>query len=356
MDHEYLVFLSTFPAFGPQRLKLLLSYFETPERVWNASEKELKEVGISDELRTKYKEHRAKFDEVEYLARLKKLNIQTVSFFDKEYPENLKEIPDPPYVLYIKGTLDKKDKQAIGVVGSRKMTSYGKDVCEMLVRDMVSYGVTIISGFARGIDTTAHKTALRSNGRTIAVMAGGLDKIYPPENFHLVKDVTEHGALTSEYPLGYPFLPTSFPHRNRIISGLSKGVLIVESQKKSGTMWTATHAVEQNRPVFAVPGNITSYCSEGPNYLIHDGAKMVLSVADIVDELGVDGTPSLQDTLFPRDEVEGKIVEALHLEPLHLDELSRITTIGINEISGKLTLMELKGMVKHLGNGVYKKV
>ncbi len=355
MDHEYLVFLSTFPAFGPVRLKLLLSYFETPARIWNATERELKEVGIREELRMKFIAHRERLDGNKYLKLLEGLKIHTITQSDPEYPENLKEINDVPYVLYVKGKLEKKDRNAIGVVGSRKMTAYGKDVCEMLVRDMVSSSITIISGLARGIDTTAHKTALRNNGRTIAVMAGGLDKIYPPENIHLVADIMEHGALISEYPLGYPFLPTSFPHRNRIISGLSKGVLIVESQKKSGTMWTATHAVEQNRPVFAVPGNITSYGSEGPNYLIHDGAKMVLTVNDITDELGVDATPPLQDTLFPADGVEGKIIEALRLEPLHLDELARITTIGINEISGKLTLMELKGMVKHLGGGVYKK-
>lgn len=355
MGKEYLVFLSTFPAFGPQRLKLLLSYFETAERVWNATEKELKEVGIKEDLREKFVLHRERFDGDKYLRLLKELKIRTITLEDPEYPENLKEIPDVPYLLYVKGNLEKKDKNAIGVVGSRKMTSYGKDVCEMLVREMVGCGITIISGLARGIDTTAHKTALRGSGRTIAVMAGGLDKIYPPENIHLVPEIMEHGALISEYPLGYPFLPTSFPHRNRIISGLSKGVLIVESQKKSGTMWTATHAVEQNRAVFAVPGNITSYGSEGPNYLIHDGAKMVLSINDITDELGVDATPPLQDTLFPADGIEGKILEALLFEPLHLDELARITTIGINEISGKLTLMELKGMVKHLGNGVYKK-
>ncbi len=356
MDKEYLIFISTFLAFGPQRLKLLLSYFGSPQKIWNASDTQLSELGLKEDVRRKFIEHKAKFDRKLYMEKLEKLGIYCVTFFDKEYPENLKEIPDAPYVLYVKGTLEKQDARSVGVVGSRKMTSYGKDVTEMIVSDLTRSGITIISGLARGIDTTAHKTALKSGGRTIAVMAGGLDSIYPPENTQFAKEIVQNGALISEYPLGYPYLPTSFPNRNRIISGLSKGVLIVEAERKSGTMWTATHAVEQNRPVFAVPGNITSLGAEGPNYLIQDGAKMVLAASDILDELGVDGTPLLQDTLFPVDEMEAKLLEALSLEPLHLDEVVRITAGGISEISGKLTLMELKGMVKHLGSGIYKKV
>jgi DNA processing protein len=172
----------------------------------------------------------------------------------------------------------------------------------------------------------------------------------------LVPEVTKNGALVSEYPLGYPYLTTSFPHRNRIISGLSKGVLIVEAQKKSGTLWTATHAVNQNRQVFAIPGNITSFTSEAPNYLIQEGAKMVLRPEDITAELGVDGKPVLQDTLFPMDETEARFLSSLEQEPRHLDELARITAVPIAEVSAKLTVMELKGAVKHLGGGVYKRV
>jgi len=355
-DKEYLIFLSTFPSFGPVRTKLLLSYFETSENVWKASEKQLKEIGIKDVLRQKFIEHRTKFDGENYIQKLQKLEIKTITIFDESYPENLKGISDAPYVLYVKGTLEKRDVRAVGVVGSRKMSSYGKDTCEILVRDLVHSGLTIVSGFARGIDTTAHTIALHNGGRTIAVMAGGLDQIYPPENMHMVKQVIEHGAFVSEYPLGYPYLPASFPHRNRIISGLSKGVLIVEGQKKSGTIWTATHATNQNRTVFAIPGPITSFSSELPNALIKDGAIMVLSSEDITSELGVDASPILQDTLFPDDPIELEIVECLKLEPLHLDELARISSISISEISGKLTVMELKGIVKHLGGGIYKKV
>jgi DNA processing protein len=354
-DKEYLIFLSTFPSFGPVRTKLLLSYFEKAENVWKASGKELREVGIKDVVRQKFLEHRERFDGSKYLGSLEKLKIEIITLNDPEYPENLKEISDAPYVLYVRGTLIKRDMKSIGIVGSRKMTSYGKDVCEMITRDLVHSGLTIISGFARGIDTTAHTTALKNNGRTIAVMAGGLDQIYPPENNHLVQQVIENGAFISEYPLGYPYLPASFPHRNRIISGLSKGVLIIEGTKKSGTIWTATHATNQNRTVFAIPGNITSFSSELPNSLIKDGATMVLDAKDITDELGVDSSPILQDTLFPEDVIEGQIIERLKLEPLHLDELARLSSISISEISGKLTVMELKGMVKHLGGGVYKK-
>lgn len=356
MEKDYLVCLSTFPSFGPARLTLLLSYFESAEKVWKAKESELREIGLRNELTQKFIQHRNTFNFTKYEKRLNDLSIRTITKGEKEYPVNLSEISDAPYVLYLKGNLKTCDIKSIGVVGSRKMTSYGKDVCELLVSELVHSGLTIVSGFARGIDTTAHKTALASGGRTIAVLAGGLDSIYPPENTQFAKEVIKNGALISEYPLGYPYLTTSFPHRNRIISGLSKGVLIIEAQKKSGTLWTATHAVSQNRTVFAVPGNITSFNSEAPNYLISQGAKMVLSSSDILSELGVDASPILQDTLFPVDYDEELLIKTLALEPLHLDELARISGVAISQVSSKLTVLELKGMVKHMGSGVYKRV
>lgn len=357
-DKEYFIFLSTFPAFGPRRMKLLLTYFETPENVWKATKTELKEVGLRDAMITRFFAHKEKFDQEGYLRKLKQKNIRTLTLYDGLYPSTLAGIDDAPYVLYVKGTLTKKDEIGIGVVGSRKMTSYGKEVTENITRDLCFSGITIISGFARGVDTTAHKAAIKAGGRTIAVLPSGLDIIYPPENIHVVEEIASHGALISEYPLGFPAIRENFPQRNRIISGLSKGVLVIEGQKKSGTLLTAKHAAEQGRPVFAVPGNITSYMSEAPNYLIHEGAKIVLSVSDIVDELGIQNgnTPVLQEELFPANAMEAKILEALSLEPLHLDEAVRITAMSTSEISATLVTMELKGLVRNMGNGVYKKI
>jgi len=357
-EKEYLVALSSYIPFGPARIKLLASYFGSYKKVWEASGKKLIEVGLKPERLTDFISYRAKFSPNAYFNRLKKLSINYLTISDKAYPQNLKDLAGAPYVLYIRGHLLSSDSNAVSIVGSRKATSYGKEVAEGFSGELARFGVTIISGLARGIDTVSHKAALSAGGRTIAVLGCGLDSVYPPENYKLAQEITQHGALISEYPLGYPALPNNFANRNRIISGLSKAVLVIEGAQKSGTLLTASHASEQGKAVFAVPGQITSPNSFAPLYLIKNGAGLVTSTKDILDELNLQLKVDKEaiEKIIPTDKKEGTILDVLENEPCHLDEIVRMCSLDIAEISARLTVMELKGLVKNMGGGVYKKV
>ncbi len=355
----YLVALCAFPDFGSVRIGLLLSYFKSAENVWNASMGQLLEVGLKQSIVDKFITHRNNFDFKGYFEKLEKYGIKYFTKKDKEYPKNLKGLDNAPVVLYAIGNLKPVDDNAVAIVGTRKMTYYGREVAEKFSGELASYGITIVSGLARGIDTIAHKSALAVGGRTIAVIAGGLDNIYPPENIKLAKDIVNKGsAILSEYPLGYPALPTNFPSRNRIVSGLSKAVVVVEGYKKSGTLLTASNAAEQGRTVFAVPGQIYSPMSEAPHFLLQNGAKWAFSSKDILDELDlqvkVDKNAVLK--VLPDTEEEKQIYEILAKGPLHLDEIVRITKADISNVSSTLMSMTLKGMVKEVGGGVYKKI
>jgi DNA processing protein len=289
MSHrEYLVALYAFSEFGAARTNLLLSYFKSAKNIWNASFNDLSEVGLRKSVVEKFILYRNNFKPVNYFERLKKLNIGYLIKGDKDYPENLKELDDAPLVLYYRGELSKNDINAVAIVGSRKMTSYGKHVAEKFSRELATFGLTIVSGLARGVDTVAHWETLKAGGRTIAVVASGLDRIYPPENNGLVSEIIKKGGVIfSEYPLGYSALPANFPLRNRIISGLSKAVLVVEGYRKSGTLITASHAADQGKTVFAVPGPITSPASEAPFFLLQNGAKLATNIKDILDEINL---------------------------------------------------------------------
>ena len=237
------------------------------------------------------------------------------------------------------------------------MTAYGAEVTTKIAGELAAFDIAIVSGLARGVDTAAHKAALSALGKTIAVLGCGLDSIYPPENYRLAAEITSHGALVSEYPLGYPALPINFAARNRIISGLSKAVVVIEGATKSGTLLTASHAADQGRSVFAVPGQITSPLSQAPLYLIKNGAKMVTSTNDILEELDTEmrmDNESLEK-IMPGSLEEENLLSYLANEPLHLDEISRISSLSVSEVSSRLTVMELKGIVKNLGGGVFKK-
>ena len=357
-DKEYLVLLSTFVPFGPARIKLLLKYFGSAKKVWDASSDKLLKLGLGQERTEEFIVHRQSLDIKDYFEKLKKLKIDYLSISDKDYPENLKEIDDAPYVLYVRGKLKSADASAVAIVGSRKMTAYGREVAQRFSTELASYGITIVSGLARGIDTESHKGALSAGGRTIAVIGAGLDNIYPPENTKLAEEIAGRGAVISEYPLGYPAMPLNFAARNRIISGLSRAVLVVEGAEQSGTLLTATHAAKQGREVFAVPGQITSPLSGAPLFLLKNGAKIATKPSDILEELNLQIKVDREavEKIMPSDGTEGKILSFLENEPLHLDELARISTLGVGTLSAKLTIMELKGLVRSLGGGVYKKV
>ena len=355
---EYLILLSTFVPFGPVRIKLLLKYFGSARRVWTAEDKHLSKLGLGEGKVIEFIAHRENFGAAKYLNNLEKLKIDCVTISDKSYPKNLREIEDAPFVLYIKGTLRPTDVNSVAIVGSRKMTAYGREVADRFSSELAACGVTIISGLARGIDSEAHRAALMAGGRTIAVIGAGLDNIYPPENTKLAEEITKNGAVISEYPLGYPALPINFAARNRIVSGLSRAVVVVEGATKSGTLLTATAAAKQGKEVFAVPGQITSPMSGAPLFLLKNGARLATTPSDILEELNLQLRVDKEavEKVMPSDALEAKIVKYLENEALHLDELARISTLGVGVLSAKLTVMELKGLVKSLGAGIYKKI
>jgi len=358
-ESKYLTAIYSFSYFGPARIKLLLSYFKTAKKIWLSKSKELIEIGLSQKKVLEFDEYRKNFDIPEYFEKLKKLKINVVTILDKNYPVNLRGLTGAPSVLYFKGTLKTADTNSVAIVGSRKMTSYGREVAEKFAGELASFGVTIISGLARGIDTAAHKGALSVSGRTIAVLGNGLDTIYPPENTKLADEIIKNGgAIVSEYPLGYPALPVNFAIRNRIVSGMSSCVIVVEGAVKSGTLLTATHAAEQGKTVFAIPGQITSPLSAAPHYLLKNGARIATSARDILEEMDMQVKVDTEriERVLPSTKDEAILIEFLTNEPMHLDELVRISGCETAEISARLTIMEMKGMVRNLGKGMYQKV
>ncbi len=357
-ENQYLTAICSFEYFGPARINLLLSYFKSAERVWKAPEKKLLEIGIKPSAAQKFEKYREDFDIEEYFEKLDKLSIKILTIFDKDYPGNLKDLADAPPVLYVRGELKKSDSRAVAVVGTRMMTSYGREVTQKISTSLANFGITIVSGLALGVDATAQRSALSVGGRTIAVLASGLDIISPLTNKSLALEfIKRNGAIVSEYPLGHVPFRSDFAVRNRLISGLSKAVVVTEGRMKSGTFYTVKAALDQGRPVFAVPGQITSPASEGPNYLIQNGAKLTTSVNDILEELDLQIKVDREkiEEIAPGSPEEANILKILEKEALHLDELVRITNKPTGEISATLTIMEMKGMVKSLGGGIYKK-
>jgi DNA processing protein len=258
-------------------------------------------------------------------------------------------------VLYIRGKLLPKDDAYLAVVGTRKPTTYGRQVTEEIVADLVRSKITIVSGLARGIDSIAHRTTLDNSGKTIAVFASGLDIVYPADNAKLAQAIMEHGALISEYPLGVRPKADNFPQRNRIMSGLSLGVLVIEAGERSGALITAHQAVEQNRDVFAIPGSFLSPNSKGTNHLIQEGAKLVCNCNDILEELNL--TTVVQQLeikeFLPASEEESKVLKQLTSEPSHIDEICRRSGLATPEVSSTLAMLELKGIAKQVGNMNY---
>ena len=315
-------------------------------------------LGISGKKAAEFSEFKKNFNAEKYFEKLNKLSIFVTTFLDKDFPKNIKALDDSPAVLYYKGSLKPLEKPSIAIVGARKMTSYGREVAEKFAGELASFGVTVISGLARGIDSVAHKASISAGGETIAVLGNGLDSVYPPENKNLADQVMDKGgALISEFPLEYPALPVNFAIRNRIVSGLSDGVIVIEGAEKSGTLLTASHAAEQGKTVFAVPGQIFSPLSKAPLFLIKNGAKMTTEVKDVLDEIDLNIKIDREkvEKFIPTSPQEEKIVALLENEPLYLDELVRISGEKTSDISARLTIMEIKGLVKNLGGGKYKK-
>jgi DNA processing protein len=282
-------------------------------------------------------------------------HIEILTWDDELYPTRLKEIDQPPPVLYLRGELTTEDSWAVAVVGTRRVSAYGRQVAEEVASFLATNGVTVISGLARGVDAIAHQSALKAGGRTIAVLGCGVDRIYPPENAQLAEKIMTGGALVSDYAPGTPPDAANFPPRNRIISGLSTATVIVEAGETSGALITAQFAVDQGREVFAVPGNIYAPQSKGTNRLIAQGAHPMLSVRDLLDVLNLTRVTEQRFVrkVLPADETESKLMSVLTHEPLHMDEIRNQTGLPIERVSATLVMMELKGMVRQVGGMNY---
>jgi DNA processing protein len=355
-DLPFYVALASAPGIGPVRFKVLLKHFKSAQAVWNAPEATLRKI-FTSELSNKFIQYRNNFDITRYIEKIGKLDIKLITLLDEGYPKLLKEIENSPPVLYVKGSLDFDLSRSIAVVGTRKMTTYGRQVTQALVEQLVKQGFVVVSGLARGVDAFAHRTTVANRGKTIAVLGGGLNKFYPPENISLADEIASgNGAVISEFPLDLPSTPGNFPARNRIISGLSLGVLVTEAGEDSGSLITATIAGEQGREVFAVPGPIYSKLSHGPAQLIKQGAKLVAKVEDILEELNLNSDLRIRNSekrIEAGSEEEQKIIDLLVQGPVHIDELARSSKISTAKLGSIISLMEISGKVKNLGGGSY---
>lgn len=287
------------------------------------------------------------------ISKLRENKIDAITILDKDYPESFYHIYDSPKVIYKKGSIEDGDKLAIGLVGSRRSTQYGQWATEKFVEELVKLDVTIISGLAMGIDAVAHRAALAAGGRTIAVLGNGFATMYPSRNKSLYKEIPQHGAIITEYPYDVPPLAYNFPQRNRLISGLALGVIVIEAQEKSGSLITAHHALEQGKEVFALPGNINSVFSRGTNKLIKDGAKILMDIDDIIEEIyelreKIKENKKEEIDYTALSSLEAKIMEIISEGPVHADIIAAKTGIDIATVSGILTILEIKGLIKEL--------
>jgi DNA processing protein len=354
-DIKYWVGFSLIPRIGRVKLSRLESHFGDLKSAWQATTAELKKAGLDRGSASAVNYWRDRLSLDAEMEKLEKYGVKVLTFRDPDYPARLKEIYDYPPVLYIRGKLLPQDEWCLAVVGTRRSTVYGRQAAEELAGDLARNKITIVSGLARGIDSVAHQSALAAGGRTIAVFGCGLDIVYPAENAALARDITRQGALLSEFPLGTRPRADNFPRRNRILSGLSLGVLVVEADDTSGAMITAHLALEQNREVFAVPGSILSPASRGTNHLIQEGAKLVRGYTDILEELNLTAVAQQMELteLLPTTETETRLLKQLSAEPTHIDEVCRSSGLPIATVSSTLAMMELKGLVKQTGNMNY---
>ncbi len=356
-----LLALNSIPGFGYKKLQILLGKFGNTANIVNSFKKGT--VPSFADKDTKAKLGQSPFNIEEEIELINKQKIDIVTIFDKKYPDNLKQIHSPPIVLYIKGQIEDIDKNTVAVVGSRNCTYYGKNMTRRICSSLAKLNITVVSGMARGIDTAAHKETLAAGGKTVAVLGSGLNRIYPSENRKLSEEIAQNGALISEFPMNTPPLKENFPRRNRIISGLSKGVVVVEAPERSGALITADFALEQGKEVFAIPGAANSDNSKGCNNLIKQGAKLACDAFDIIEEL----FPKILDSHTAKEQcdIEKKLVlvnipadnkklyELLSDEPIDINSLIDELNLSSQEVSSRLLHLELAGLVKQLPGKLY---
>ncbi len=352
---QFWVGFSKVPGIGPARLRALLDYYGNIQAAWQANPGELRAMGLDRRSVENLVKVRQQLNLDAELEKLDRLNVTILTWDSPDYPSLLRQVANPPPILYIRGQLTPADDWSLAVVGTRRATTYGKECTRLLASGLAENNITVVSGLAYGIDTEAHSTALKAGGRTLAVLGNGVDHFYPPENKKLAQAIIENGALISEYPLGTRPESGNFPRRNRIISGLSLGVLIVEGAIQSGARITADYALEQGRDVFAVPGSILRTGGGGPNHLIQNGATLVTKIEDILEELNLMMVSQHVEAraIIPDNETEATLLQNLSAEPVHVDDLGRLTGLTASEISSALTIMELKGMVRQVGGMNY---
>ncbi len=337
---------------GAVRLQALLNLFDgNLQTAWEAPLERFVSAGINPRILENIQRVRSTIDLERIWERLQNSGIRVMTWEDEDYPRLLREIDQPPPVIYVRGELLPEDELAVAIVGTRRITAYGRQVTEELSACMAQNRVTVVSGLARGTDAVAHQAALRAGGRTIAVLGSGVDRIYPPEHRLLAEEISQSGAVISDYPPGTAPDSSNFPPRNRIISGLSLATIIIEAGDTSGALITAAFAADQGRDVLAVPGNISSPNSKGTNRLIQNGAKPVLSPEDVLETLNIQqvNTQRIARKILPADETESKILEVMGLNTLSVDEISFLAGLPIEKVSATLAMLELKGLVRNAG-------
>jgi DNA processing protein len=356
VERKYWIAFSRIPRVGRVRVAALEEHFGTLEAAWRASPGELKAAGMDSAGINALVDIRQTTNPDDEMELLQRHQVRALTWHDEGYPRQLQEVYDRPPVLFVRGTLTAADEWAVAVVGTRRVSVYGRQVAEEMSRGLASNQVTVVSGLARGVDAVAHRAALEAGGRTIGVLACGLDMVYPPEHKRLAEQIIEKGALISDYAIGTQPRSEFFPRRNRILSGISLGVLVVEGDIKSGALITARQALEQNREVFAVPGSIYSPNSRGTNKLIQDGeAKPTLDVQDILAELNLSmAAQQIEMTeLVPADDTERVLLRHLGAEPAHIDDVRRASGLPIATVTSTLAMLELKGLVRQVGRMNY---
>ncbi len=350
-DIRYWIGFNHVGGIGPVRLKLLLDQFGNIRDAWNASAIDLARSGINSSCIESLLAARNNLDLDKLLEQLERQSIHVICWDDPGYPVILREIEAPPPVLYMKGEFSQQDEISIAVVGTRRPSPYGRAVTVEIVETLACAGITIISGLARGIDAIAHQTALSAGGRTAAVLGSGIDHIYPPEHGTLAIKIARHGAVITDYPLGTRPEGKNFPPRNRIISGLSRIVIVVEAGEDSGALITSSFAADQGRDVYAVPGSIFSPGSHGPHKLIENGASILKRPEDVLEALQMELVREEKRvrSILPENDVERRVLECMSPDPMHVDDVRIKVNLPVQETTAALTMLELKGRVRRVG-------
>jgi DNA processing protein len=357
-EKPYWVGFNHVKGIGAVRFKNILDYFGKLEIAWQAPTDAYLSLGLPGKILDNFVQIRQSIDLERIMDRLNQQGIQVITWEDDEYPRRLREINQPPPVLYVKGAILLQDDLAVGIVGTRRVTGYGRQVTEEFASRLAIEQVTVISGMARGVDSIAHDAAIKAGGRTIAVLGNGVDLIYPPENRMLAENIVKNGAVISDYPPGTAPDGANFPARNRIISGLARAVVVVEAGDKSGALITAGFAADQGRDVFAVPGGIYAPQSKGTNGLIQRGAIPLLRIDDLLESLDIIQAQKHQyaQLSLPADGMENILYQLLRNEALHIDDITSRSGLPIEQVSATLTMMELKGLVRLSGAMQYQSV